>query len=254
MLIPFNICETVWQAVQLVDCYHRKMSVPVVGLPARGLQGDVVYLSWPIAPLFYEPKCGGGGCGVSANENSCAHGAQISFGDLPQYLTYAPCHQVLAPPFSLVRYGEVLFWPHFLCICASAVDPDSHWFLYPDLRWQKWTAKRKIAQKCFVLNWWMFSFEGLKTSYIAIFCQKYFLNVKLYHFWSSNLWMRIRFETNAKVQQCFVYSETVKCLPNFDKELICNHINWLSDYAGHLPEQRGVQMGPPVRWLSVPLF
>ncbi len=25
---------------------------------------------------------GGGGCGVSANENSCAHGAQINFGDL----------------------------------------------------------------------------------------------------------------------------------------------------------------------------
>jgi hypothetical protein len=33
------------------------------------------HLSWPIAPLVYEPKCGGGGggCGVSANENSCAH-------------------------------------------------------------------------------------------------------------------------------------------------------------------------------------
>ena len=39
----------------------------------RGLQGDVVYLSWPIAPLVFEPKCGGGRCGVSANENSCAH-------------------------------------------------------------------------------------------------------------------------------------------------------------------------------------
>jgi hypothetical protein len=34
--------------------------------------------------LVYEPKFkgGGGGCGVSANENSCAHGAQINFGDL----------------------------------------------------------------------------------------------------------------------------------------------------------------------------
>ncbi len=38
--------------------------------PTRGLQGDVVYLSWPIAPLVYER---GGGCGVSASENSCAH-------------------------------------------------------------------------------------------------------------------------------------------------------------------------------------
>ncbi len=34
---------------------------------------------------------GGGGCGVSANEFSCAHGAQISFGDLTPYLTYDYC-------------------------------------------------------------------------------------------------------------------------------------------------------------------
>jgi hypothetical protein len=28
------------------------------------------------------------GCWVSTNEYSCAHGAQINFGDLPPYLTY----------------------------------------------------------------------------------------------------------------------------------------------------------------------
>jgi hypothetical protein len=39
--------------------------------------------------LLYEPKWGGGGgCGVLANEYSCAHGAQINFGDLTPYLTY----------------------------------------------------------------------------------------------------------------------------------------------------------------------
>jgi hypothetical protein len=32
---------------------------------------------------------GGGVCGVSAKENSCAHGAQINFEDLPPYLTYS---------------------------------------------------------------------------------------------------------------------------------------------------------------------
>ncbi len=31
---------------------------------------------------------GGGGCGVSANEYSCSHGAQIIFGDLAPYLTF----------------------------------------------------------------------------------------------------------------------------------------------------------------------
>ncbi len=40
--------------------------------------------------LVYEPKCRGRreGCGVSANEHSCVHGAQINFGDLTPYLTY----------------------------------------------------------------------------------------------------------------------------------------------------------------------
>jgi hypothetical protein len=31
---------------------------------------------------------GRGGCGASANEHSCALGAQINFGDLTPYLTY----------------------------------------------------------------------------------------------------------------------------------------------------------------------
>ncbi len=31
---------------------------------------------------------GGGGCGVSASEYSCSHGAQIIFGDLAPYLTF----------------------------------------------------------------------------------------------------------------------------------------------------------------------
>jgi hypothetical protein len=31
---------------------------------------------------------GRGGFGVSANEHSCAHGAQINFGDLSPYLSY----------------------------------------------------------------------------------------------------------------------------------------------------------------------
>ena len=40
--------------------------------------------------LVYVPKCGGGvgGCGVSANEYSCAHGAQINVEALAPYLTY----------------------------------------------------------------------------------------------------------------------------------------------------------------------
>jgi hypothetical protein len=46
-----------------------------LGIYHRGLQRDVVYLGCPIAPLVYEPKCGGkwggGSCWVSVNEYSC---------------------------------------------------------------------------------------------------------------------------------------------------------------------------------------
>ncbi len=43
-------------------------------------------LSWLTkSALLYEPR----GCGVSANEYSCAHGAQVNFGDLTPYFTCA---------------------------------------------------------------------------------------------------------------------------------------------------------------------
>ncbi len=49
-------------------------------------------LSWLTnSALVYEPNCEGRGwgCGVSANEYNCAHGAQINFGELTPCLTYA---------------------------------------------------------------------------------------------------------------------------------------------------------------------
>ncbi len=50
-------------------------------------------LSWLTnSALVYEPKCRGGGCGVSDNNYSCAHGVQINFGDLAPFLTYAIVH------------------------------------------------------------------------------------------------------------------------------------------------------------------
>ncbi len=53
----------------------------------KGSQRDVVYLGWPIAPSYMSPNAGGIR-GLAANEYSCAHGAQINFGDLTPYLTY----------------------------------------------------------------------------------------------------------------------------------------------------------------------
>ncbi len=54
----------------------------------RGGQKEMSSILAAISALVYEPKCGGGVHGVSANEYSCKHGAQINFGDLNQYLTY----------------------------------------------------------------------------------------------------------------------------------------------------------------------
>ncbi len=149
----------------------------------------------------------------------------------------------LATPFSVGSYGEVRFWPHFLCIFSSAVGPDSHWFWYPDLCWQKWPTKREKVKKCFevldVLFWGLGGFScslnvlrrglGIKI----LFFYKDFLIFIIVQFLSLNCWTRIR------------------CA---QKLYVINHIIWLSDNAGHVPEQRRVQMGPPVRWLSLPLF
>jgi hypothetical protein len=68
-------------------------------------------LSWLTnSALVYEPKSGGiGGCRVSANMYSCAHGAQINFGNLTPYLTYGtislyciwlPCFRLHGTPIT----------------------------------------------------------------------------------------------------------------------------------------------------------
>ncbi len=56
-------------------------------------------LSWLInSALVNEPKRGRrGGCGVSANEFSCAHGAEINFGDL--ITPYLTLWHILSGPF-----------------------------------------------------------------------------------------------------------------------------------------------------------
>ncbi len=53
-------------------------------------------LSWLTnSSLVSEPKCGGEGHSVSANEYSCAHGAQINLGDITPYLTHRVNKQIV---------------------------------------------------------------------------------------------------------------------------------------------------------------
>ncbi len=81
-----------WGSCPLVNkgCCQGKFSASF-NIMNRGLQGDV-YLSWPAAPLEYEPKCrgrrGGRLRGLGHHVHITWHGAQINFGDQTPYLTY----------------------------------------------------------------------------------------------------------------------------------------------------------------------
>ncbi len=57
-----------------------------------------------MAPSYVSPNAvgGGGGYGFSANENSCAHGAQINNEDLTPYLTYDSKESI--PPACLIGW------------------------------------------------------------------------------------------------------------------------------------------------------
>jgi hypothetical protein len=74
---------TVTSSFNKISTYQRGNRVVVRG-GGRGVTKRC-RLSW--LTLVYEPISGGGGdFGVSANEYSCAHGAQMNFEDLTPYL------------------------------------------------------------------------------------------------------------------------------------------------------------------------
>jgi hypothetical protein len=57
------------------------------------------------------PNAGGGGCGVSANEQICAHGAQMNFGDLTPYLAmhtvYLAAKAIITGAFSCKKKASL---------------------------------------------------------------------------------------------------------------------------------------------------
>ncbi len=106
----------------------------------RGSQRDVVYSGWPIAPSYMSPKAGGGRYGVSANECSCAHEAQINFGDLipityisrdgqwvrGSFLWPEVKYRVRSPKFIWVRYAQQYS-------LAETLNPSPHPHIPPHL-------------------------------------------------------------------------------------------------------------------------
>ncbi len=107
-----------------------------------------MYLSCPIA-LVYEPRCGGA---VSVNEYSCAHGAQLNFGDLTLYLTYEWILLVITNMlyiFTLFSHGIA---GYFLCII----------FIGNSLQ-----VKIRNLARFTLLTMWLLRFISLR--YLAIF-------------------------------------------------------------------------------------
>ncbi len=78
-----------------------------------GLQRDVIYLDWPIAPSYMSPKCRGGG------ELRCLSqwvqlytGAHINFGDLTPYWTYD----------IIERMSENILFTTLARVCSAAAS------------------------------------------------------------------------------------------------------------------------------------
>jgi hypothetical protein len=70
----------------------------------RGLQRDVVYLCWPIAPSYTSPNRGG--CGVSVNEYSSAHHVTWSPNNLWKTTSIFSLWLLLLVEFIEDRIGE----------------------------------------------------------------------------------------------------------------------------------------------------
>jgi hypothetical protein len=71
--------------IKLVSPVLYSPTKPIKTLPQTQGVTKRCRLSWLTnSALVYEPNAGGWGrvCGISANEHSCAHGAQINFGNI----------------------------------------------------------------------------------------------------------------------------------------------------------------------------
>ncbi len=91
-------------------------------------------LSWLTnIALVYEPNAGVGDCVVSAKEYSCARGAQINFGDLTPYLTYARNHNVFFY-FRVPVLLDGLLFPAVLARLAAQLQANYFIFLPAFLR------------------------------------------------------------------------------------------------------------------------
>jgi hypothetical protein len=96
---PF-LSEGLWPKSYLASCYTVLLYYILAGFStnisfyAGGYKRDVVYLCWPLAPLYTSPDARGMGGGVTGSQPMSTavhitwHGAPINFGDLHIYLCF----------------------------------------------------------------------------------------------------------------------------------------------------------------------
>ncbi len=128
--------------INIVNITYRKSnSVGTRETARHRLQGDVVYLGRPIAPLVYEPKWGGRGWVAGSHPMRTAvhitwHGAQKNFGDLTPYLTY-------------MRYGYRIYW-HDLRRDLSSGWRTEYNATKADSSWQLSSYAREANTACYL--------------------------------------------------------------------------------------------------------
>ncbi len=83
----FIMSSLLWNNLQTLWLWPANSSLVCIAI--RGLQRDVVYLGWPIAPSYMSPNVGGGGEFRGLSQFWVQYtGAQLNFEDLTPYLTY----------------------------------------------------------------------------------------------------------------------------------------------------------------------
>ncbi len=87
----------------------------------KGLQRDVVFYGWPIAPSNMSPNAGGrGGIAGFWPMSTAVHRGPINFGDLTPYLTYV-LHKHILKKSPWKSYSTALLYLQYLVLRNSEV-------------------------------------------------------------------------------------------------------------------------------------
>ncbi len=126
--ITGDLSDTFGKFVRWQDRIGHDSSKPFLVVLGRGSERDVVYHGWPKARSYMSPNAGWGCFGVSANEYTCAHGAQKRFEDLTPYLTYERGLRQINTCRKVSLKGNFFRWRHLALVSIQLISICSHPF------------------------------------------------------------------------------------------------------------------------------